>query len=288
MKLDFCFLDFSARVRRAAFLVMAAAGLGVAGETQFAKAHEGGAILPLAQGRRALVFSATGYYRHPDLPVVNGWLVRLGAQHGIQVDVTETPKDFTSERLAGYDVLVFNSANELTKVLDEKQRGAIEAWFRKGGGLVCLHAALVHQTEWKWFTELAGCDFNSDSDFSKARVRVDPAATNHPAVKGQPAEFMYEADWSNHTRPVTGIEGIQVLMRVDESTYEPVRDYFKTRGGKPMGADHPIAWLREAQGGRFFYTEFGHDIRSADTSFGRQHIFEGMRWAAGAKWAAIP
>jgi len=31
-----------------------------------------------------------------------------------------------------------------------------------------------------------------------------------------------------------------VLLRVDETTYEPVRDFFKTRGGKPMGADHPM------------------------------------------------
>jgi type 1 glutamine amidotransferase len=60
-----------------------------------------------------------------------------------------------------------------------------------------------------------------------------------------------------------------------------VRDYFKTRNGKPMGADHPIAWTHEpATGGRFFYTEFGHDLRSLSTPFARQHILEGIKWAA--------
>ena len=54
-------------------------------------------------------------------------------------------------------------------------------------------------------------------------------------------------------RAVTGLPGFNVLLRVDESTYTPVRDYFKTRNGKPMGADHPIAWTHEpATGGRFF------------------------------------
>jgi type 1 glutamine amidotransferase len=70
-------------------------------------------------------------------------------------------------------------------------------------------------------------------------------------------------------------------MRVDETTYTPVRDYFQTRNGKPMGADHPIAWTHEpATGGRFFYTEFGHDLRSLSTPFARQHVLEGIKWAA--------
>jgi hypothetical protein len=128
---------------------------------------------------------------------------------------------------------------------------------------------------------LGGCDFNSDSDFSKAKVTIDPAAMDHPSVKGQPAEFWIEADWTNHDHAVTGQPGFNVLMRVDETTYTPVRDYFKTRNGKPMGADHPIAWTHEpATGGRFFYTEFGHDLRSLSTPFARQHILEGIKWAA--------
>ena len=47
-----------------------------------------------------------------------------------------------------------------------------------------------------------------------------------------------------------------------------------------MGDDHPIAWTRVWNGGRFFYTELGHDIRALDTDFGRQHIIEGIKWAA--------
>ena len=72
-----------------------------------------------------------------------------------------------------------------------------------------------------------------------------------------------------------------MLLRVDESTFESVRDGFKTRGGKVMGEDHPIAWLDENEGDRFFCTELGHDVRSLDTNFGRQHIVEAIKWAAG-------
>lgn len=171
----------------------------------------------------------------------------------------------------------------MTALFDEKQRVAVEKWYRAGGGIVALHASLVRQTNWKWFNELAGCDFDSDSEYLEARVMVDPDAINHPTVKGHGPQFAYKADWTNHDRSVTGLPGFRVILRVDESTFEPVREYFQSRGGKAMGKDHPIAWLHSNGGGRFFYTELGHDVRSLETEFGRQHILEAIRWAAGGR-----
>lgn len=233
------------------------------------------------KAKRVLIFSATGWYRHREIPTTNGWLVRLLGEAGYIADVTETAKDITPERLVGYRVLVLNNPTALPDLLDEKQRQGIADWYKGGCGIVALHAALVHQTKWEWFYELAGCDFNSDSLFCKAKLLVDPKNKAHPAVQGFGPEFEYSADWTNHDRSVTSLPDIKVLLRVDESTYDPVQDYFKTRGGKPMGKDHPVAWTREHGGGRFFYTELGHDLRSLDTAFGRQHIIEGIRWAAG-------
>ncbi len=232
-----------------------------------------------APAKRVLVFSGTGWYRHPDIPRTNSWLVRVLTPAGFEVDVTETPADITPERLAQYQVLLLNNANELSTLLNDPQRKAIEDWYKQGGGLVTLHATLVHQTKWQWFYDLAGCDFDSDSTFQEARIVVDPENQEHPAVKGHGPKFSYKADWTNHDKTVTGLPGLKVLLRVDESTYDPVREYFKTRGGKAMGKDHPIAWLRVHGGGRFFYTELGHDLRSLDTDFGRQHVIEGVRWA---------
>jgi len=229
---------------------------------------------------QVLVFSGTGWFRHPEIPIINGWLVRLGADHNIRIDVTETPEDINDKTLCEYDVLLLNNANELENVLSQEQRNLIQDWYTAGGGIVGLHAALVHQHGWPWFSELAGTDFNSDSDFQKAKLLVDPKAKNHPAVKGYGPEFWYSADWHNHTRSVTGLKGVMVLLRIDESTYEPVRDYFKVRGGEPMGVDHPVSWIRNYEGGRFFYTELGHDLRSLNTPFGRTHIIEGIRWVA--------
>ena len=229
-----------------------------------------------------LVFSGTGWYRHPEVAAISGWLARRSPELQMQVDVSENPNDLL-KILPKYKVLVFNNNTELTAILDARHQAAVRDWYRKGGGIVALHAALVRQTEWKWFNNLAGCDFDSDSEYLEARIVVDPKAKDHPAVRGHGMSFQYKADWTNHDRTVTGLKGFQVLLRVDESSYDPVRDFFKTRGGKAMGKDHPVAWLHTNDGGRFFYTELGHDVRSLETPFGRQHITEGIRWAAGLK-----
>jgi len=229
-----------------------------------------------------LVFSGTGWYRHPEVAAISGWLARRSPKLQMQVDVSENPDDLL-KILPKYKVLVFNNNTELTAILDARHQAAVRDWYRQGGGIVALHAALVRQTEWKWFNGLAGCDFDSDSEYLEARVVVDPKAKDHPAVRGHGMSFRYKADWTNHDRTVTGLKGFQVLLRVDESSYDPVRDFFKTRGGKAMGKDHPVAWLHSNDGGRFFYTELGHDVRSLETPFGRQHITEGIRWAAGLK-----
>ncbi|MEO0416755.1 MAG: ThuA domain-containing protein [Verrucomicrobiota bacterium] len=228
-----------------------------------------------------LVFGGTGWYRHPETAAISGWLARLSDEVGMQVDVTESPKDILN-LLDRYDVLILNNSNELVKIFDEKHREKVEKWYQAGGGIVALHAALVRQTEWKWLSELGGCDFNSDSEFLEARVVVDPKAKDHPTVKGHGEEFMYTADWTNHTESVAGKPGFQVLLRVDESTFEPVREFFQTRDGKPMGDDHPVAWINTLNDGRFFYTDLGHDVRSLETPFGRQHIIEAIKWAARA------
>lgn len=238
---------------------------------------------PKGERLKVLSFSGTGWYRHPETAAINRWLVLLGDKKGFDVDVSEDGKDLRPKQISRYQVIILNNANELVTILSEDERKSVEDWYAGGKGIVALHAALVHQQDWKWLSDLGGCDFDSDSEYLKAKVVVDPAAKEHPAVQGHGDSFWYTADWTNHTQTVTGLPGFHVLLRVDETTYDPVRDFFKKRNGKAMGKDHPVAWINENGGGRFFYTELGHDVPSLDTSFGRRHVTEAVRWAAGRK-----
>jgi type 1 glutamine amidotransferase len=62
-----------------------------------------------------------------------------------------------------------------------------------------------------------------------------------------------------------------VLATLDEASYS---------GGK-MGADHPIAWCQEINGGRSWYTAMGHTAESYAEPFYRQHLLGGIESAAG-------
>ena len=157
-------------------LVLAVAFVGSSGPS-FAdeKTHDRGA----KDTGKVLVFGGTGWYRHPETAAINGWLARLSGDLDMQVDVTETPKDLL-KILDRYQVLVLNNSNELVTILGERERKKVEDWYKAGGGIVALHAALVRQQNWPWLSKLGGCDFNSDSEYLEARVVVDPAAKDHP------------------------------------------------------------------------------------------------------------
>ena len=61
-----------------------------------------------------------------------------------------------------------------------------------------------------------------------------------------------------------------VLLSIDEQQYE----------GGSMGEDHPLAWCRNYDGGRSFYTSLGHfDAAYEDDSF-MGHVLNGILWAA--------
>jgi type 1 glutamine amidotransferase len=232
--------------------------------------------------RDVLVFLKPAWYRHASLDSLAHWFQHFGWDHGINVDTTDHPEIFNLDDLSRYDAVVFVSTTDLGHALNDEQKSALAQWYRQGHGIVALHAAAVHHDTWDWWTRLVGCDFNSDSVRSKARLTVPPEASDHPAVKGQGPEVWVDEEWLCYDRSVSAIPGVKVLLRLDESSYEPVRKKFQGNGGKPMGKDHPAAWCREVEGGRFFYSALGHDVRALSTPFGRQHLLGGLAWVTQA------
>ena len=230
-----------------------------------------------------LVYSATAWYRHPEIPRINGYLARLGTKHDINISVTENAKDLKTASLKQYDLVLFNNATNLGESVPEDIQKEFITWFRKGGGIMMIHAGIVQNGTWPELTEIAGCDFDADSEYVEARFLVDPKAEGDPILAGKKKEFTYTADWLSFNRPVTGLSGVEVLLRLDEKSFDPVREHPLYRDKKPMGDDHPICWRRKVAKGRFFFTGLGHDIRSIDTDFGRGHFVAGIKWTAGRK-----
>ena len=67
----------------------------------------------LANPIEVIIYSATAWYRHPEIPKLNGFLVRLGAKHNINISVTEDPKDLKIASLNKYNLLFLNNSTNL-------------------------------------------------------------------------------------------------------------------------------------------------------------------------------
>ncbi len=216
---------------------------------------------------RILVFSRTAGFRHDSIPEGIACLKEIGAARW-QVEATEDPAAFTADRLRGYRAVVFLSTTG--DVLDRPQEEAFEAYIRAGGGFAGIHAATDTEYGWEWFGRLVGGRFATHPPVQPAVVRVEDRT--HRSTRMLPAEWRRTDEWySFRENPRAG--GVHVLATLDETTFDP--------GKAAMGADHPICWCRPFEGGRSWYTAGGHTKESFAEPLFRQHLAEGIAWAAG-------
>ncbi len=230
---------------------------------------EESATAPPPKLENVLVFSRTAGFRHEAIGAGIESIRTLGAANGFAVAQTEDAAQFTDARLAGFDVVIWLSTS--ADVLDDTQQGAFERYIQGGGGWVGVHAASDTEYAWAWYGQLLGgaAYFKNHPAIQVATIHVEQAG--HPSTAHLAASFQLQDELYNfYANPRSSVT---VLMTLDESSYQP--------GEGAMGADHPIAWYHEFDGGRAWYTALGHRPQLyADPRF-TQHLLGGIRWAAG-------
>jgi type 1 glutamine amidotransferase len=219
-----------------------------------------------AAEHRVLVFTKTAGYRHDSIPAAIEAVRTLGTTSGFDVDATEDAAVFTRARLARYGAVVFLLTTG--DVLEDAQQAAFTAYIRSGGGFVGVHSATDTERDWPWYGRLVGAWSSGHPEIQAATIDVvspPDASTMH-----LPARWARTDEWygflSNPRR-----NGVRVLLTLDEATYQP-RDW-------AMGADHPIAWRHEFDGGRAWYTEGGHTAESYAEPLFVGHLLGGIRYA---------
>jgi type 1 glutamine amidotransferase len=212
-----------------------------------------------------LIFSRTVEYRHDSIPKGVTALTELGEERGWQVAATEDPAEFTDESLAEYDAIVFLSTTG--DVLDSDQQAAFERFIRSGKGYVGIHSASDTEYDWPWYGELVGAYFREHPSIQQADLVVED--TTHAATLGLPSPWTRRDEWyAFSTNPRAAVD---VLLALDEASYDP--------GTSHMDGDHPIAWCREFDGGRSFYTALGHTNESYSEANFLAHVAGGIEWA---------
>lgn len=216
---------------------------------------------------RLLIFSRTLGFRHDSIAEGQAALLRIARERAWGATPTEDAAMFSDAALAGFDVVVF--LNTSGDVLNSVQEAAFERFIRAGNGFVGIHAASDTEYEWAWYGALVGAYFKSHPAVQRATLRVDDAA--HRVNERVPSPWLRTDEWYSFSQNPRGT--VTVLLTIDEASYAV--------GGHAMGADHPLAWVHEYDGGRAFYTALGHTPESYAEAAFLAHVTAGVEWAAG-------
>lgn len=192
-----------------------------------------------------LVFAKTAGFRHASIEDGKEMFSRLASENAWTLQVTEDA-DLFVKGLPRAKVVVFLSTTG--DVLDDQQQQAFEDWFRQGGGFVGIHAAADTEYDWPWYGQMVGAWFKRHPQIQKAEVVFED--TRHAITKGSPRLTVRNDEWYDYRVNPRG--AVYVLASLNPSSYQ----------GSEMLDDHPIMWCHEFQGGRAFYTGFGHTKES--------------------------
>jgi len=213
---------------------------------------------------RILVFSKTSGWNHTSIPDGIAALQKLGEEHGFVVDTTKDAHYFNEDSLKNYSAVVFLSTTG--DVLNQYQQVAFERYIQAGGGFVGIHAASDTEFDWRWFGRLVGGYFASHPKEQEAVL--DVVDQSHISTKHLPKQWKRTDEWYNFKMLSSAIK---VLMTIDEKSYT----------GGTNGAQHPMAWYQEYDGGRSFYTGIGHTEESFADPLVLKHLLGGIQYAIG-------
>ncbi|MER5301143.1 ThuA domain-containing protein [Streptomyces lasiicapitis] len=262
-------------VRRAVIAVLTALLLAVGFLPAAGATATGAPAADKAPAFRALLFTKAVGYVHDSIPAGIQMVKEQAAANNFEVVQTDDSTVFDDAKLKDFDVIVMLQNSGMVWDTDA-QREAMQKYVRSGKGIVALHNTLDMGIEdsFPWWDDTVngGAHMPAHSPgVLKGTAKV--ADHVHPSTKGLPQRWERPEEWYNFDKNPRG--DVHVLVSADETTYNP--------GGSAMGADHPISWCRNAEGGKVWATAMGHDKASYTEPAFRDHVLGGIQWAAGNK-----
>ncbi|WP_411072515.1 ThuA domain-containing protein [Streptomyces sp. cmx-4-25] len=219
---------------------------------------------------RVLVFHASATEESPTVDAGIEAIEAIGltgpAATRFTVEATDDATVFTKSRLGRFNAVVFLTGGG--DVLDADQEAGLETYVEAGGGFLGLHDAARTEPYSEWFGGLIGARPAKTNPTAVQRAVVEVGDRQHPATKNLPLEWKRPDKWLNWTTNPSGT--VHTVARVRESSYQP--------GAGANGADHPISWCRDYDGGRSFYTAMGGTADSYQETDFRTHLRGALNW----------
>jgi uncharacterized protein len=200
---------------------------------------------------RVFVYTFENFWRHASSLDCRGQVVNMFSTRGFTVTTTNDPLAINAKHLADKDVLVLCITSG--SGLNARGRTDLEAWIRRGGGVVGFHSGgTMTEPFWPFFVGHIGTRFAGHvNGIFNATVRN--LSSTHPITAGLPDLQMLD-EWYIFTQRPETMPDSEMLFALDEDTLPADYPAMYKQGF------HAIAWAREINGGRVFYAGFGHMI----------------------------
>lgn len=221
---------------------------------------------PSSPIRSILTLTKTAGFRHDSIPLGRQAILDIAIQRGWTVTFTEDAAQIDGKKLKNYDAVIFLSTTGT--ILDKNEEKALIGFIHGGGGFVGIHAAADCEYNWPWYQKLVGAWFKHHPAQQEAVVKIED--TTDSATQHLPNPWKRFDEWYDYRTDPR--ENVHVLASLDQSSYK----------GSEMGADHPIMWRHEFEGGRSWYTGMGHTKESYSDPLFLKMIGEGIEWACGS------
>jgi uncharacterized protein len=176
-----------------------------------------------------------------------------------------------AETLKKFDVVFFfTTGSKAEGPLTNDELKDLTEWVHKGGTFVGTHCATdtLYDTT---YGDLIGGYFQTHPAIQKIKLRVEDP--NHPAGKSFKDGEDFEDEWYIFRPAPFSRENLHIILSID-------KDSFKANQPRPDG-DYAIAWCKQVDRGRVFYTSMGHKRETWRDPRFQEHLLGGMKWAVG-------
>lgn len=219
-------------------------------------------------GPAILIFSHTTGWRHDSIPAGIDALTDIAQQRKLVVVASEDPAIFSTAELKRFRAIILLSPttdpkDPRSEWLLGDRRTALQQFVTAGGGILAIHAAADSHYGWSWYGKLIGARFARHPP-GTPQGSVSIVAPNHPAMCGLGRAVTRADEWYFFN----GYDAqSKLLITLDPASI-----------GEPANSPAPIAWTRQVDGGRVFYTAMGHTKESYSETWFRQHLANGLDW----------
>jgi uncharacterized protein len=215
-----------------------------------------------------LIFSHTTGYRHDSIPAGIAAFQTIARRHGVAFVASEDPLAFSTNSLGRFSAIVLLSTttdpkNPASEWLVGDRREALRQFVASGGGVLAVHAAADSHYHWPWYAKLIGGRFARHPP-GTPKGRLSTIHPLHPANRGLPGKVERVDEWYyfEDLDPTS-----TTLVTLDPESI-----------GEPDTNANPLAWTREVDGGRIFYTAMGHTKESYSDPYFLRHLANGLDW----------